>query len=116
MEIRHSVSWSVQERTFEVVLSQKHRTLRIDGADVARFSDHEWTALVKVARREQRKRNAPARAGQPWSQEEDRELLAAWQNNERIREICKVHERTRGAIRSRLLMLGIPEGDLLGRR
>lgn len=48
----------------------------------------------------------PARVGQPWSAEEDERLLKAFDNGAAIEELAVAHERSRGAIQSRLVRLG----------
>ena len=42
-----------------------------------------------------------------WTQKEDEQLKKEWQNKLKIREISEIHNRTRGAISSRLKKLGI---------
>ena len=48
----------------------------------------------------------PARVGQPWSAEEDERLLKAFDHGAAIKELAVAHERSRGAIQSRLVRLG----------
>jgi hypothetical protein len=52
-------------------------------------------------------------AGKPWSDEEDRRLLSAFDNGERLAELAQAHGRTRGGIQARLIRHGrlTPEGD-----
>ena len=49
----------------------------------------------------------PERRGQPWSAEEDDRLRKAWQSGEGYSDMMAVHQRGRGAIRSRLRKLGL---------
>lgn len=47
--------------------------------------------------------------GQKWSQEEDEQLLSEYREGKTIKEISEIHNRSNGAIRSRLLGLGVLE-------
>ena len=51
----------------------------------------------------------PPRKGQPWSHHEDQELLDAHQHGHPIAHIARHHGRTTGAIRSRLVRMGVVE-------
>ncbi|SMF97044.1 hypothetical protein SAMN02949497_4460 [Methylomagnum ishizawai] len=54
----------------------------------------------------------PAQAGQPWTPDEERRLLAAFDSGIDIKEIAKWHGRSRGGITARLVRLGrIEEGS-----
>ena len=57
--------------------------------------------------REGRRRSLPARAGQPWAAKEDELLARAYGSGSTKTELAKDHERTPGAIASRLVRLGI---------
>ncbi|RXT02764.1 hypothetical protein [Ammoniphilus sp. CFH 90114] len=46
-------------------------------------------------------------SGQPWSKEEDRELVKAFKCGQSISELARSHQRTSGAIASRLTKLGV---------
>jgi hypothetical protein len=52
------------------------------------------------------KRRKLNNAGKPWSPEEDQQLIEAFDNKKTIAELMKVHERSRGALASRLVHLG----------
>lgn len=45
--------------------------------------------------------------GKPWSIEEDEQLLFEYKNGKSISDICEIHGRSHGSIRSRLLKLGV---------
>ncbi len=64
------------------------------------------TALERVERFERRKAQMPAKTGEPWSEDEDRKLLAAFDAGRALQELASVHERTMGAVRARLLKYG----------
>lgn len=53
------------------------------------------------------KLDAPAKAYKPWTEEEEARLTAAHQRGDSIRAIAEAHERQPGAIRSRLVKLGL---------
>jgi len=64
------------------------------------------TALERIERFERRKAQMPAKTGEPWSEDEDRKLLAAFDAGRAIQELASAHERTVGAIRARLVKYG----------
>lgn len=51
----------------------------------------------------------PARVGQAWTQAEDADLTRSFERGETIRALATEHGRTSGAIRSRLVRLGLIE-------
>jgi hypothetical protein len=51
-------------------------------------------------------RPLPGNAGKPWGEEEDQRLAAAFDAGTPVAELARVHERSRGAITSRLVRLG----------
>lgn len=51
-------------------------------------------------------RPTPGHAGKPWSEEEDQRLTAAFDAGTPVAELARAHERSRGAITSRLVRLG----------
>ena len=48
----------------------------------------------------------PPKTGEPWSEDEDRKLLAAFDAGRALQELAAAHERTMGAVRARLLKYG----------
>lgn len=64
------------------------------------------TALERVERFERRRSQMPAKTGEPWSEDEDRKLLAAFDAGRALQELASAHERTMGAVRARLLKYG----------
>jgi hypothetical protein len=64
------------------------------------------TALERIERFERRKSQLPQKTGEPWSEDEDRKLLAAFDAGRALQELAAVHERTMGAVRARLLKYG----------
>lgn len=61
-------------------------------------------ALEKAAKR--KSRVLPAAAGKSWSAEEDESLAGDFDGGTSIEELAQNHQRTQGAIRSRLIRLG----------
>lgn len=51
-------------------------------------------------------RELPAGAGKPWDVEEDETLSADFESGTTIADLAQNHQRTEGAIRSRLMKLG----------
>jgi hypothetical protein len=49
----------------------------------------------------------PQKAGLPWSAEEDHELIAGFESGSSERQLSEKHQRTRNAIRARLIRLGL---------
>ena len=63
-------------------------------------------ALERIERFERRKAQMPPKTGEPWSEDEDRKLLAAFDAGRALQELAAAHERTMGAVRARLLKYG----------
>ena len=63
-------------------------------------------ALERVERFERRNAQVPAKSGEPWSEDEDRKLLAAFDAGRAIQELAAAHERTMAGVRARLLKYG----------
>ena len=64
------------------------------------------TALERIERFERRKAQLPSKTGEPWSEDDDRKLLAGFDAGRALQELAAVHERTMGAVRARLLKYG----------
>ena len=64
-------------------------------------------ALDKEIKRESRKVEKPARAGEAWDKDEDEELIDKFNDGTSIKDIALSFGRTVGSIRSRLLNHGI---------
>jgi hypothetical protein len=63
-------------------------------------------ALERIERFERRKSQMPQKTGEPWTEEEDRKLLAGFDAGRALQELASSHERTMGAVRARLLKYG----------
>ncbi|HET9448471.1 MAG TPA: hypothetical protein VFO35_19530 [Steroidobacteraceae bacterium] len=70
---------------------------------------------LEVAGRRRARTQGPAsnNAGKPWTEEEDRQLLSAFDGGRPLAELAQTHGRTRGGIQARLIRHGrlTPEGD-----
>lgn len=51
-------------------------------------------------------KDGPAKAGGKWTDDEDRQLVEAFDEGSPIKDLAASHQRTSGAIRSRLVKLG----------
>lgn len=60
----------------------------------------------RPGRTPQSRTGRPGKAGQPWSEDEDQRLAAAFDAGGSIAGLARDHQRSRGAITSRLLRLG----------
>jgi len=63
-------------------------------------------ALEKVGQQDGRQRGLPDNAGRPWSADEERSLVDAFDRGAPVRQMAAEHGRTEGAITSRLIRLG----------
>lgn len=63
-------------------------------------------AISESETTEKKQKSLPANAGNPWTKEEEAEIIAAFDAGTPVTQIAKDHGRTRGAVRSRLTQLG----------
>lgn len=77
---------------------QHHRVIRSLSVAVA--------ALERAAERKERESHLPGKAGQPWTEDEDRLLIERFDAAISPKELARQHNRTEGAIQSRLVKLG----------
>lgn len=61
---------------------------------------------------EKPQRNNPTNAGSTWTKQEESDLVREYNNDITIEQIARLHERTIGAIRARLIKLGLIEDEL----
>ena len=64
-------------------------------------------ALQNRIKTEARQSSLPNNAGKSWTEEENQQIIEAFNNGESIATIAERHQRTQGSIRSRLVKLGI---------
>jgi len=63
-------------------------------------------ALERAAQFERRKQQLPAKTGEPWTEDEDRKLLASFDAGRALQELAAAHERTMNGVRARLVKYG----------
>lgn len=63
-------------------------------------------ALERAQKHRQRMKALPARAGDSWTTEEEDRLTQAFDAGNSVEQLAQMHQRTRGAIESRLIRLG----------
>src|SRR3954468_22714122 len=64
------------------------------------------TAFERVDRFPRGQAEMLPKPGEPWSEDEDRKLLASFDAGRALQELAAAHERTMGAVRARLLKYG----------
>ena len=69
------------------------------------------TALEQVSARAQRRAQLPDNVGRPWSPDEERTLVTAFQAGDSAEDIAVKHGRTLRAIEARLERLGLLSAD-----
>jgi hypothetical protein len=74
--------------------------------DIVRALFKAVSALEYLREKNKRQKTLPEHAGKPWSAEEDNLLINRFDKGISIKELSKVHKRTEGAIKSRLVKLG----------
>ena len=62
--------------------------------------------MEREVEREKRRERLPANFGKPWTEEEDRTVIAEFDSAVPIQEMARRHARTQGSIRLRLEKLG----------
>lgn len=67
------------------------------------------TALENQIKADARRASQPAKAGEPWSSEEEELLTNAFNRGDTITFIAEQFERSRGSIKARLVKLGLIE-------
>ena len=83
----------------------------INQPDVIRALNTAVEVLVSEERKIRRQRDLPKRVGRPWSENEDKALIKAFDNGISLNDLVIKHQRTRGAIRTRLVRLGKIDPD-----
>jgi hypothetical protein len=69
------------------------------------------TALEQVSARAQRRAQLPDNVGRPWTADEERALVTAFQAGDSLSDIATKHGRTLRAIEARLERLGLLTAD-----
>lgn len=63
-------------------------------------------SLERTAQVERKKSQLPAKTGEPWTEDEDRKLLATFDSGRSLQELAAAHERTQTGVRARLVKYG----------
>ena len=100
------------EMTANEVTVDADRLVLLSGGEVV--LDVPTTAVAETAIGPSRKKSA--NNGQRWTAEADAELTASWEAGVKIPELSRRFERSRGAIKSRLVRLGLADADEVGAR
>ena len=74
-------------------------------AEIVRALHTAVTTLEKAAKRSSKPQ--PDNAGKPWTEEEEGNLVSSYRSGKTASEIAAEHNRSKGAIASRLVKLGI---------
>lgn len=72
-----------------------------------------FTAIITLQAQPKPKKkrdNLPEKSGKPWTEEEQKRLLSAFDSGKKINELAREHKRTRSAIRARLVRAGKIKG------
>ena len=64
-------------------------------------------AMERKIKRQARQKDLPQRTGEAWSKSEDEALTQSFSDKVPVQQIAKKHQRTPGAITSRLVKLGL---------
>jgi hypothetical protein len=75
-------------------------------ADTVRALYVAAEALERSERFSRRRADLPPKVGQPWTEDEDRRLLAAFDAGRGLVELASAHERTQTGVRARLVKYG----------
>ena len=75
-------------------------------ADTVRALYAAAQALEKAGRSARRRTELPTNTGQPWTEDEDRRLLAAFDAGRGLAEIAGAHSRTQAGVKARLVKYG----------
>lgn len=75
--------------------------------DVIRALFMAGEALAEAEKPQCKDASSDSHAGQPWSEEEESRVKAAFAEGKSVAEIAALHQRSRGAITARLARLGL---------
>jgi hypothetical protein len=97
--------------SFELSPHRERAALSIENECKLELPMGAWRALLDAIGMEQREgtraRWQPARAGAPWTEDEDRRLTAAFRTGRLLSTMAREHGRSEVAIASRLVILGL---------
>ena len=75
----------------------------LQNATIARALMFSVKAIENEIKRQKRKTELPQNAGQPWTDDLDKELIEKYKNGLTIKELSEIFQRTSGSIQSRLV-------------
>jgi len=101
-QIIESLANGIDPETGEILPAQSP----VNSPQVIRALFVAGKALDSMEKRAGRKNLLPGNAGLPWTEEEDRDLLASFDAGTPLKDVATKHSRTQGAIASRLVRLG----------
>lgn len=113
----NALAWTVADHAFRFYLSAPTFTLDLpDGRSVA-LPREAWEALRDALTRVlPAPRPGPANRGKPWDPATDERLVTAFGLGREVAEIATELGRTRGAVLSRLVRLGLVDEAAAGLR
>ena len=75
-------------------------------SDIRRALQTAIPALENQIKADARRANLPTNAGNPWTDEEDQQLVQGFDDGKSVALLVEQHQRTKGSIKSRLIKLG----------
>jgi len=100
--IIEALAQGIHPETGELIISESD----FHSSDLRRALLLAARVLATAERRETEQDSGPNNAWRPWSEEEDNLLLGLFDGQESIEQIAQLHQRSKGAIASRLVRLG----------
>lgn len=105
------------QRALEIIHSLAEGRDPYNGEELPKISPYQQGETVRalniameglrtLEQKTKRLNNLPKNSGNPWGRDEDRELVKAFKCGHTVPELAKKHDRTEGAITSRLFKLG----------
>src|SRR5215207_1293914 len=118
--LRKMIQWSVGSGEFTFVVSGGSAEFRTPDGQSLSMSDEQWRALCyviddsipKVSLSRANALSGTPCAGQPWTVDLDKRLMARWNEGVEISPLAAEFGRTKGAIKSRLVKLGCPTDQI----
>lgn len=102
LEIIRSLAAGVDPATGEVFPADS----AYQQPDVLQALSLAVAALQQAASSARKIQSLPPSTGKPWTADEDQQLIAAFESGSTPKQLAAAHQRTNGAVRSRLMKLG----------
>lgn len=108
MSCTHTIAWEADGASWRLA-GNPERAWILEGPSGAVELSHEALAGLAEALAEAlpRRKRGGAKAGTPWTEEEEDALRAAWAGEVPLAEMARLHERSPGSIEARLVKLGL---------